>query len=169
MKPDDVALLENLLGSIIANLTSVLQDAELALRVLEARRGAPRGERPPKPQFAALVDDSRFVIRWNGCECQLGPTLPFRLFRRLALSTNHYVTVERLLDEVWGEPRPRASVRSAVRCLRRHLEAAGMEDLAQVIDGRQGHYALLLRDIDDSGASHGLRTGRARASHRPPP
>jgi DNA-binding response OmpR family regulator len=69
----------------------------------------------------------------------------FRLFRRLARPANHYVSTERLLEDVWGDERSEdTTVRSAVRNLRRKLERAGMARLAEGLQGRAGHYRLLL-------------------------
>ena len=154
MKHEDVALLESLLRNVLHALTPVLRDAELALEILAARklRGSPA--RRGNGILRDLIDDGRFAVRWNGSECYLGSSLPFRLLRRLAVSANRYVSIEQLLDDVWGGPRSTAAVRSAVRALRRRLEAADMADLARAIDGQPGHYGLRMDRIERPPLSH---------------
>lgn len=148
MKHDDVVLLESLLSKIVDALTPALRSAELALEILDARRR--RGEYGSRSDVVALdlIDDSRFTVRWNGNECHLGATVLFRLVRRFACSANHYISVERLLEDVWGGPRSEAAVRSAVRSLRRKLEDAGMAALADAIQMQPGHYRLFLDGIE---------------------
>ena len=119
--------------------------------------------------LADLIDDSRFTVRWNGDECHLGATILFHLFRRFARSANHYVAIERLLDDVWGGPRSEATVRSAVRNLRRKLEEARMSDLAGAIQGQPGHYGLLLDGAAPDDRLHGDCTGMAPRVHSPSP
>jgi DNA-binding response OmpR family regulator len=149
MKHDDVVLLESLLTAVVDALKPVrgaLRDAEVALEIVR-RRKAEHGERSGVV-LPDLIDDSRFTVRWKGAECTLGPTVVFRLFRRLARPANHYVSVELLLEDVWGDQRTEGTtVRSAVRNLRRKLEAAGMAELAEAIQGPPGHYCLMLDGV----------------------
>ncbi len=99
MKPEDVALVESLLRNMVHAHATGLRDAELVLEILAARkcRGGP--VRRGNGVLRNLIDDSRFTVRWNGSECHLGSKLPFRLFQRLALSMNRYVSVEQLLED----------------------------------------------------------------------
>ena len=166
MQNDDVALLESLLTENIDNLTGALRSAELAVEVLAARRRRGHYGRRTDLVLADLIDDSRFTVRWNGDECHLGATVLFRLIRRFARSVNHYLTVERLLDDVWGGPRSEAAVRSAIRSLRHKLEQAGMAELAQAIRGQPGHYGLVLEDVAAGNGSHRDRTAIAPPTHR---
>jgi DNA-binding response OmpR family regulator len=146
MKHDDAALFESLLTEIVGALKpapGALRNAEVALEILRRRRPelGDRSESVP----ADLIDDDRFTVRWNGDECDLGSTVLFRLFRRLARPANRYVSVGRLLEDVWGDDElSESAVRSAVRHLRRKLEHAGMTELAEAIRGQPGHYGLLL-------------------------
>lgn len=146
MKHDDVVLLESLLTEIVDALTPALRNAEVALEILRRRR-AEHGDRSDLAP-ADFIDDSRFTVRWNGAECHLGSTVLFRLFRRLARPANRYVSVGRLLEDVWGDDElSETAVRSAVRHLRRKLERAGMKELADAIQGQPGHYGLLIGDV----------------------
>lgn len=154
MKSDDVAVLTAILRNTRTVLRSLTRDTELALEVLAALKL--RGPSSPSltPLTRGLVDESRFAICWNGAECHLGQTIPYRLFRRLAASPNCYLSHEQLLDDVWGGRRSDAAVRSAVRDLRRKLRGADMADLACAVDTQTGHYGLRLDRIAPPRGSH---------------
>ena len=149
MQGDDAALFESILRDMAQKLSSLVEDVNLARRVLAGRRStdphAPSAQDPPD----GLADEGRFAVRWRGRECRLGNTVSFRLFHRLAAARNRYVTHDDLLSDVWdGEERSPSAIRSAVGELRRRLVEGGMEDLAAAIDGRNpGHYGLLLERI----------------------
>lgn len=170
MKDDDVAIFEAFLKKLDHSLTSALGDARQVREVLDARRR--RGEYDPRSDSVLpdLIDDDRFTVRWNGGECRLGWTVLFRLFRRLALSANQYVTIQRLLDDVWSDGDERTedtTVRSAVRNLRRKLEAAGMAELAEAIQGTPGHYGLMLEGVARKDGLHREGTAVAPPVHSP--
>jgi DNA-binding response OmpR family regulator len=85
-------------------------------------------------------------VNFEGKACFLGNTYPFKLIACLARRPNTYVTHEVLLSEVWEGIRCNATVRSAVKVLRKKLRQAGMAALADAIDGStSGHYALKLK------------------------
>lgn len=165
MKRDDLVLLESFLVEIVDYLTPALRRAEIVLDIVRRRRSEYGGR--ADAGLAELVDDSRFAVRWNGNECRLGSTVLFRLFVRLARSANHYISIERLLEEVWDGSRSETTVRSAVRNLRRKLEAAGMAELADAIKGQPGHYALLLEGIAQRDELHRDGTAVAPRVHSP--
>jgi DNA-binding response OmpR family regulator len=78
----------------------------------------------------------------------MGYTLLFRLLNAMALRPNRYLTHEELLDQVWGNTRSDATIRSAIRELRNRLRRAGMGDLAEAIDGNNpGRYGLMLHRL----------------------
>jgi DNA-binding response OmpR family regulator len=92
-----------------------------------------------------LIDRTLLSVEWRGKTCFLGNTLPFRLLERLARRPNQYFSYEQLLDDVWEGPRSFSAVRSVVKVLRKKLTAAGMNDLANAIDGTVcHHYGLML-------------------------
>ena len=93
-----------------------------------------------------MVDETTFRVRWANRTCRLGNTYPFWLLERLARRPNQFVSYEVLFRDVWDDDYTSAeAVRSAVKTLRRKLNAAGMEDLAEAIDGSNSrHYALRL-------------------------
>lgn len=94
----------------------------------------------------SIIDEDTFSVRWADRTCCLGNTVSFRLLARLARRPNQFVAYEVLFKDVWddGYTSPEA-VRSAVKVLRRKLAAAGMQDLADAIDGSTSrHYALKL-------------------------
>ena len=171
MKPDDVVLLESLLGEIVQALTPALRSAELALEILAARKRRGSPARRGNGVLRDLIDDSRFTVRWNGSECHLGPTIPYRLLRRLATRPNHYVPHEQLIEDVWDGPRSASAIGSAVFELRRKLVAGGMAELAGAIDGESsGHYALRMDRIPapDRSDRDPTRIGRRSDRHRAP-
>lgn len=104
-------------------------------------------EGPPVDEPRVFMDRRLLTVRWNGRMCHLGNTIPFRLMERLARRPNQYLTHEQLLEEIWGGPRSKSAVRSAINSLRSRLVAAGMSDLADAIDGSNaGCYGLILQE-----------------------
>ena len=106
----------------------------------------------PSPGFhrpeTSIIDEDTFSVRWADRTCRLGNTVAFRLLTRLDRRPNHYLSYESLRDGIWDECESDAAVQSAVKVLRRKLSAAGMANLAAVIDGSVSrHYALMLRDL----------------------
>jgi DNA-binding response OmpR family regulator len=164
---EDAVVFETLLTKIIDALKSALGNAETARRILSTRRRSGGYVRRSDVAPANLVDDGRFTVRWNGDECHLGSTVLFRLFCRLALSANEYVSVGRLMEDVWPGPRSEEAVRSAVRNLRRKLEEAGMAELAEAIKTQPGHYGLRLDGIALKVGLHRESTAVAPPVHGP--
>ena len=161
MKQEDVV--ESLLEEVIDSLKPTLRNAEVALEIVRQRKAEP-GDRSGT-LLSDLIDDGRFTVRWNGAECRLGWTKLFRLFRRLARPANHYVSVATLMEQVWEDDRTEeTAVRSAVRNLRRKLEAAGLAELARAIRGERGYYGLILDGAAPTDGCH--REGTAPAPRR---
>ena len=101
--------------------------------------------RHPEDADRPIADEPLLSIRWRGKSCFLGNTMPFWLFERLARRPNQYFSYEQLLDEVWKGPRTFSAIRSVVKVLRKKLALAGMDDLADAIDGSVSrHYGLML-------------------------
>jgi len=106
--------------------------------------------RPLPPVTAAstrhlVIDRSMLSVTFRGKSCFLGGSLPFKLLCRLAQKPNAYVTYEELLDDVWTYRVSDGAVRTVVKNLRSMLRKAGMDELANAIDGSvYGHYALRL-------------------------
>jgi DNA-binding response OmpR family regulator len=105
----------------------------------------------PLPQAATVspdrlvIDPSMLSVTFGGKSCFLGSTLPFKLLFRLAKKPNSYVTYEDLLDDVWTYRVSDGAVRTVVKNLRTMLRKAGMDELADAIDGSvYGHYELKL-------------------------
>ena len=95
-----------------------------------------------------MIDEATFSVRWANRTCRLGNTVAFRLLARLARRPNHFLSYESLRDGIWDECESDAAVQSAVKVLRRKLNAAGMADVAAAIDGSVSrHYALMLDDL----------------------
>ena len=137
-----------------ANLTDLLLDLARALRVVAAQAeqvavamsprrdtvGAPDGQSPLQ------IDRSSLTVQWNGHSCFLGYTNAFRLIERLARRPNHYVSHAQLLADVWGGPRSRSAIWSAIADLKIRLAGAGLAELASAIDGSNpGHYGLIIQ------------------------
>jgi len=101
--------------------------------------------REPARTDRPLIDRTLLSVQWHGKTCFLGNTLPFRFLERLARKPNQYFSYEQLLDDVWEGPRSFSAIRSVVKVLRKKLVEAGMEDLANAIDGTVcRHYGLML-------------------------
>lgn len=149
MKRDEVALLDSVITELVDALTPVraaIGNVEVALMVLRRRR-AEYGD-GPDVDLPDLVDESRFIVRWKGAECQLGPTVMFRLFCRLTRPANHFVSVTRLSEEVWkNDDIAGTTVRSTIRRLRSKLRKADMGDLAGAIQVNRSHYGLMLKGL----------------------
>jgi hypothetical protein len=95
-----------------------------------------------------IADPDIFAVQWKGKTCFLGKTLAFKLFARLALRPNHFLSHDLLLDEVWECQVTKGAIRSVVKVLKGKLRQAGMADLATAIDGgRRECYGLMLDRI----------------------
>ncbi|MGO9110204.1 MAG: helix-turn-helix domain-containing protein [Thermoguttaceae bacterium] len=106
------------------------------------RSATPSGNSSAGP---SITDRATFSVHWADRTCRLGDTMPFRLLERLARRPNRFIHCDVLLEELWDEHTSSEAVRSTVKILRRKLTAAGMEDLAEAIDGSTArHYALML-------------------------
>ena len=155
LSTQDLCRLAELLAEIEDHYTlaamSVAEVRAIVASALEPRlapaKSSAGSERAPRsnPRRETLVDAATFTIRWEGKACDLGNTLPFKLFQRLLVHPNQYVSYEQLMDDVWGGGvKSDDTVRSVVRHLKRRLHSAGMDDLAAAIYGRDHHYALFL-------------------------
>lgn len=132
--------LQELLLELAETLRAVADKAESIAMVA----GSPQST-DESSHLQLVVDREMLSIRWNDRTCHLGNTIPFRLMARLARRPNQYVSHDQLLYDIWGGPRSRSAIRSAVNDLRSRLIAAGMRDLAQAIDGSSaGRYGLIL-------------------------
>jgi len=87
-----------------------------------------------------ITDNLTFCVHWGNQTCHLGNTVAFRLLERLAHRPGLYLHYDSLLNELWDYHTSPEAVRSAVKILRRKLRAAGMEDLAEAIDGSNSHH-----------------------------
>jgi DNA-binding response OmpR family regulator len=144
MKTEALVALASLLGDVRISLRTLETQIDRAIDALAVIAGDPGATRAP-PDHALVIDEARFTVRWDGRECELGQTLLYRLLRRLNALPVRYVTHEDLLEDVWGAERTPSAIRTAVGDLRRRIKAAGMNDLAGAIDGRNpGHYGLRL-------------------------
>lgn len=91
------------------------------------------------------IDPSTFSVHWAGKRCALGNTTAFRVMERLARRPNVYLSIDQILEELWSGPRAYSTVRSTVFRLKARLRRAGLDDLADLIDGgTPGHYALMI-------------------------
>jgi DNA-binding response OmpR family regulator len=92
-----------------------------------------------------IANSTTFCAQWGDKTCYLGDTLPFLLLERLARRPNRLFRYDILLQDVWKCKRSKEAVRSVVKVLRQKLRAAGMEDLAEAIDGTTAqHYGLMI-------------------------
>jgi len=92
------------------------------------------------------VERTTYAVLWGERRCVLGNTTGFALLEQLARRPNEYISIDRLLDDLWTNPRTYSTVRSTVCRLKARLREEGMGDLAARIDGHMyGHYALLFR------------------------
>jgi DNA-binding response OmpR family regulator len=92
-----------------------------------------------------VVDPDGLAVHWKGKTCFLGKTLAFEFFARLASSPGHYISHAVLLDDVWKYQVSKEAMRSLIKSLKQKLRNAGMEDLAQAIDGtRRECYGLMI-------------------------
>lgn len=99
----------------------------------------------PLQESALHLDRATYSVRWEARSCFLGYTMAFRLLERLARQPNVYVSTDRLLGDLWEATRTSSTVRSTVCGLKAKLRAAGMNKLADMIDGSTpGHYGLFL-------------------------
>jgi hypothetical protein len=96
------------------------------------------------PQLA--IDRGLLSVRFGEKTCFLGDSFPFKFICRLARSPNTYISYQELLSDVWQDQIVEdCTVRSTVKVLRKRLRAAGMNEVADAIDGSiRRHYVLKL-------------------------
>ena len=139
-----ILLIEEVAPGLVEGLVPGVVTAFPQSLVAPDRPGTPSGNSSTRP---SIIDGATFSVRWANRTCHLGNTVSFRLLERLARRPNQFISYESLLDleELWDCETSYEAVRSAVKILRRKLNAAGMEDLADAIDGSTSHhYALML-------------------------
>jgi DNA-binding response OmpR family regulator len=124
--------------------------ATLANHNEEASEGASHGihRQDCSSQRQPIVDATNFSVRWKGQRCNLGPTIPFRLIQHLARQPGRYFSYDILMEDVWGQRCANATVRSAVKRLRRAMREAGMSELADAIRGQREFYGLFPGDCE---------------------
>jgi hypothetical protein len=153
--PSSQVIRENLrrLAEQHATMMTVLEESIAAMEAELERSASTPPPRCPRcgrrlRTDGPLVDHKMKSIIHRGRRCFLGNTLPFRVFVRLAVRPDQYISCDSLLDEVWDARRERSSVRSVVKVLRSKLRDAGMADLTEIIDGHvPHHYGLMLHQL----------------------
>ena len=93
-----------------------------------------------------MIDPATFTVEWHDHCCNLGPTILFKLIQRLARRPGSYCTYDILMEQVWQRRCSNATIRSAVKRLRRAMCDAGMPELAAAIRGRAECYGVFLDD-----------------------
>lgn len=131
-----------------ASLLVVVTQVDDLCDLIEKAAPAPY-EAPPVVAGASgrqlRVERGTYSVGWGTGRCVLGHTMAFHIMERLAKRPNEYINMDRLLDDLWTGPRAYSTVRSTVCRLKSKLRAAGMADLAGLIDGSMnGHYGLML-------------------------
>ena len=146
------------LVEIAAHLRQLLQSTEKAITFfsqdpgLAARRDCSHNhqESPSNTENDAhgqtIANSATFCAQWGDKTCYLGDTLPFWLLERLARRPNRLFRYDILLQDVWKSRRSKEAVRSVIKVLRQKLRAAGMDDLAEAIDGDTAHHYGLMLD-----------------------
>ena len=124
-------------------LTLLCEELALDPFTLIQKSAPPHGNTPE--QTHPVIDPALLSVTFKGKTCFLGNTLPFRLLTHLAQRPNRYVTHEDLASDVWQRIVSDAAVRGGVKNLRNTLRKAGLQELADAIDGSAyGHYVLKL-------------------------
>lgn len=134
---------EALAGLAAAHAQST-NEIERAIQSLAALLDSPELTAGPR-RHPGLPGANRgtFSVEWKGQQCFLGNTLPFLLFEQLAAKPNRYIPVTELIEVVWGGRREASTIRGVVKRLRDRLREAGMDQLADAIDGAATeHYRL---------------------------
>ena len=151
MTPNHAERLSRTTKALRTSLLVVLEHVDELSRLAEEHGAAPTGFGSPPIEPICRVDRGTFTVFWQDRACFLGHTLPFRLLEKLAQRSNHYVSVDRLMQELWGGPKAPSTIRSAVSDLRIKLRESGMRGLADMIDGTNtGYYGLIKKHCDSS-------------------
>lgn len=146
MTPHHAERLSRTIRALRSTVLAILQHVDELSQLAEELEVSPGQASTPDGRSDAIcrVDRRTFTVEWTDRTCSLGNTLPFRLMERLAQRSNQYVPVDRLMLDLWGGSRAPSTIRSAVSDLRMKLTAAGMTELAGLIDGSNpGHYGLI--------------------------
>lgn len=145
LTPETMRLVLTSLQSLATTQAANLHHTEATIAVLvHALEPARLLTTAEKVTRLPIAEQATFRVIWRGHYCFLGNTLLFRLFTRLLLSPNTYVSHDDLLDEVWKGERQGSTIRGIVKRLRDRLRKANMADLANSIDGSvTGHCGLM--------------------------
>jgi hypothetical protein len=95
------------------------------------------------PDEAVLrIHEELFQIQWGNCQCSLGNTKEFALFRLLYQKKGKYVSLQTIQTIVWNDDKvEKNSIQKLVSELRKKLRATGFNSIE--IDGSQrDHYVL---------------------------
>jgi DNA-binding response OmpR family regulator len=129
----------------LLNRTTSLLYEEFALAPLKyfQRQALPR-RTDSAGNGAIRVEKTLLSVTYRGKTCFLGNTLLFKLFSYLASRPNIYFSYDDLRAQVWQHRIVSDSaVRTVVKNLRKALRRAGLDALADAIDGSASrHYAL---------------------------
>lgn len=140
------------LKQLTDSYAAIMTHYERTIAILEAEMiqaneapTRPRNRRPYKAGAQPWIHDATLTINHRHRSCFIGNTIALRLFRMLLQKRNQFVRYDDLLDHVWDGVRSTATIRSAVKVLRKQLREAKMDEIADAIDGRvAGHYGLFV-------------------------
>jgi DNA-binding response OmpR family regulator len=129
----------------LRELAQAQTTAALCVSELEELVATDVAVEPSSAQPSPRADESKFCVVLGRRTCHLGHTNSFRLFVRLLRRTNHYISYDHLLRDVWhSDVKSPETIRSAIRQLKTKLECANMRGLARAIKGQGRHYGLML-------------------------
>ena len=99
-------------------------------------------------QHRLIIDATTFTVKWRDQSCHLGPTILFKLIRRLARRPDRFLTSDTLMEDVWERRCSDTAIRSAIKRLRWALHDAEMSEVAAAIRARGKCYGIFLNDTD---------------------
>ena len=137
--------------SLRASLLVVLQHVDELSKLAEEHGGTWTEPLSTHAEPICRVDRETLTVFWQDRACFLGHTLPFRLLETLAQHSNQYISMDRLMQDLWGGPKAPSTIRSAVSDLRIRLRSSRMQGLAALIDGTNpGYYGLIKARADST-------------------
>ncbi len=110
----------------------------------------------------AVYDEERRAVQLGGRQQRL-------VFAALLLHRNEVVSVDRLIDVVWGERAPTSAVKNVqvhVSRLRKALEFGGSEPQKEIVRTRANGYVLEVAPGERGRGPTGTRRRRSRAGRR---
>ncbi|QDV25891.1 winged helix-turn-helix domain-containing protein [Aureliella helgolandensis] len=141
---EDLKLMRDAIDTLILEHRSHSEILQTLKATIEAALRPPNQETTDtRLSSEPRIDQQMLCVYHDGKCCFLGNTLPFKILARLMRTPGIYVPHNVLLKELWEGVRSDSAIRSVIKTLRIKLRKAGLNAVADRIDGSvRCHYSF---------------------------